>query len=147
MMSVSAADLRSQALRDPQTQRRGRRLPQPPTLIRLVGAVLAEQHDEWTEMRRCIGLAVLSKSRQMPIPTPGSADGHDRRGSSIVRSRDCQKNGESGSTCEASGDSGPRRCGRPGGSQLVRRTWSVQPLALTSSSMATGCGLPQCHAC
>ena len=32
-------------------------------LIRLVGAVLAEQHDEWTEMRRYIGLDVLAKSR------------------------------------------------------------------------------------
>ena len=32
-------------------------------LIRLVGAVLAEQHDEWTEMRRYIGLDVLARSR------------------------------------------------------------------------------------
>ena len=35
-------------------------------LIRLVGAVLAEQHDEWTEMRRYIGLDILAKSRQAP---------------------------------------------------------------------------------
>ncbi len=28
-----------------------------------VGAVLAEQHDEWTEMRRYIGLDILAKSR------------------------------------------------------------------------------------
>ena len=34
------------------------------SLIRLVGAVLAEQHDEWTEMRRYIGLDILAKSRQ-----------------------------------------------------------------------------------
>jgi putative transposase len=32
-------------------------------MIRLVGAVLAEQHDEWAESRRYLGLDVLSKSR------------------------------------------------------------------------------------
>ncbi len=37
--------------------------PDRAALIRLVGAVLAEQHDEWTEMRRYIGLDVLAKSR------------------------------------------------------------------------------------
>ena len=33
------------------------------SLIRLVGAVLAEQHDEWTEGRRYPGLDVLARSR------------------------------------------------------------------------------------
>jgi putative transposase len=32
-------------------------------LIRLVGTVLAEQHDEWTEGRRYLGLDVLARSR------------------------------------------------------------------------------------
>ena len=33
------------------------------SLIRLVGAVLAEQHDEWAEGRRYLGLDVLTRSR------------------------------------------------------------------------------------
>jgi transposase-like protein len=37
--------------------------PDRQALIRLVGAVLAEQHDEWVEQRRYLGLDVLAKSR------------------------------------------------------------------------------------
>jgi putative transposase len=33
------------------------------SLIRLVGAVLAEQHDEWAEGRRYLGLDILARSR------------------------------------------------------------------------------------
>ena len=40
--------------------------PDRAALIRLVGAVLAEQHDEWAESRRYLGLDVLSKSRARP---------------------------------------------------------------------------------
>jgi transposase-like protein len=42
--------------------------PDRDALIRLVGAVLAEQHDEWTEGRRYLGLDVLTRSR-MTVPT------------------------------------------------------------------------------
>ena len=38
------------------------------SLIRLVGAVLAEQHDEWTEGRRYLGLDVLARSRVTLAP-------------------------------------------------------------------------------
>jgi putative transposase len=41
--------------------------PDRTALVRLVGAVLAEQHDEWTEMRRYIGLDILAKSRLAKI--------------------------------------------------------------------------------
>ncbi|CCK32845.1 IS256 family transposase [Streptomyces davaonensis JCM 4913] len=41
--------------------------PDCTALIRLVGAVLAERNDEWTEARRCMGLDLLAKTRLHPI--------------------------------------------------------------------------------
>jgi putative transposase len=48
--------------------------PDRDALIRLVGAVLAEQHDEWTEGRRYLGLDVLSRSRLTVITEPETGD-------------------------------------------------------------------------
>nr|EJI93323.1 transposase, mutator type [Rhodococcus sp. JVH1] len=38
--------------------------PDRTALTRLVGAVLAEQHDEWIEGRRYLGLDVLARSHR-----------------------------------------------------------------------------------
>jgi putative transposase len=43
--------------------------PDRDSLIRLVGAVLAEQHDEWTEGRRYLGLDILTRSRLTVLTT------------------------------------------------------------------------------
>ena len=44
--------------------------PDRDAAIRLVGAVLAEQHDEWAEGRRYLGLDVLSRARLTVITDP-----------------------------------------------------------------------------
>jgi len=45
--------------------------PNRNAIVRLVGAVLAEQTDEWAEGRRYLGLEVLARSRVNIVPTTG----------------------------------------------------------------------------
>ncbi|MDQ4102529.1 MAG: IS256 family transposase [Actinomycetota bacterium] len=46
--------------------------PDRDALIRLVGAVLAEQHDEWIEGRRYLSLDVLARARLTTVPGPAT---------------------------------------------------------------------------
>ena len=48
--------------------------PNRDSIIRLVGAVLAEQHDEWTEQRRYFGLEALAKARRVGDPETSSEE-------------------------------------------------------------------------
>ena len=51
--------------------------PDRGSIIRLVGAVLAEQHDEWAEGRRYLGLEVLARCRINIVPTTEPEIGAD----------------------------------------------------------------------
>ena len=51
--------------------------PNRDAIIRLVGAVLAEQTDEWAEGRRYLGLDILAKSRLTLIPDTGTEEVSD----------------------------------------------------------------------
>ena len=51
--------------------------PNRDAIVRLVGAVLAEQTDEWAEGRRYLGLDVLARSRINLLPTTDPEIGAD----------------------------------------------------------------------
>ena len=51
--------------------------PDRAPIIRLVGAVLAEQQDEWADGRRYLVLEVLGRSRLVLITTEGTDEKED----------------------------------------------------------------------
>ncbi len=49
--------------------------PDRSSVIRLIGAVLAEQHDEWSEQRRYMGLEILTRADAVGVATEVEAEG------------------------------------------------------------------------
>ena len=58
--------------------------PDRAAIIRLVGAVLAEQHDEWADGRRYLGLDVLTRSRLAPITSTSTSDKEDAQADGAI---------------------------------------------------------------
>jgi transposase-like protein len=54
--------------------------PDRGSIIRLVGAVLAEQNDEWADGRRYLGLDILQRSRLTLISTTANNNQEDTTG-------------------------------------------------------------------
>ena len=59
-------------------------VPNRAAIIRLVGAVLAEQTDEWTEQRRYMGTEILAKARLTVIDGEGNATTTDSPNTAIA---------------------------------------------------------------
>ena len=51
--------------------------PDRTSAIRLIGAVLAEQHDEWIEGRRYLGLDVIARSQKTSTETTENTEGSE----------------------------------------------------------------------